>query len=89
MRNNFEVINVYETKSADSRISTQLLYGDQFTKLKKIGSRIKIKNNTDNYNGYIKNKNFLNNQKNTHKISHLCSSLYLKPNNKSKIKIKR
>ena len=49
---------------------------------------IKIKNDTDNYKGYIKNNKFLPNQKNTHKIYKLYANLYFKPNLKSKIKKK-
>jgi len=41
---------------------------------------VKIKNDLDNYIGYIKNGKFSQNHKNTHKVSVLCSNLYLKPN---------
>ena len=88
MRNNISVINVYKKKSVKSEIATQLLYGDTFKRLKKIGSWIKIKNDIDNYKGYIKNNNFPPNQKNTHKIHKLYANLYFKPNLKSKIKKK-
>ena len=88
MRNNISVINVYKKKSVKSEIVTQLLYGDTFKRLKKIGSWIKIKNDIDNYKGYIKNNNFPSNQKNTHKIYKLYANLYFKPNLKSKIKKK-
>ena len=88
MRNNISVINVYKKKSVKSEIATQLLYGDTFKILKKFGSWIKIKNDTDNYKGYIKNNNFPSNHKNTHKIHKLCANLYFKPNLKSKIKKK-
>ena len=88
MRNNISVINVYKKKSVKSEIVTQLLYGDTFKRLKKFGSWVKIKNDTDNYKGYIKNKNFPPNHKNTHKIHKLHAGLYFKPNLKSKIKKK-
>ena len=65
MRNNNSVINVYKTKNTKSGVVTQLLYGDTFKKLKKIESWIRIKNDTDNYKGYIKIKKFTSNQKNT------------------------
>ena len=68
MRNNFPVLNVYKKKTKKSEGVTQLLYGDSFKKLKKVGLWIKIKNDTDNYKGYIKNNKFPRNQKNTHKI---------------------
>ena len=88
MRSNISVINVYKKKSVKSETVTQLLYGDTFKRLKKFGSWIKIKNNSDNYRGYIKNKNFPKDQKNTHKIFSLYSNLYSKPNKKYKIKKK-
>jgi len=61
------------------------LYGDTFKKLKITKSWLKIKNNSDNYIGYIINKRFPKNQKNTHKIFTLYSKLYSKPNIKNKI----
>ena len=65
MRSNNSVINVYKKKNIKSKVVTQLLCGDTFKKLKKNGIWIKIKNDNDNYKGYIKNKNFQLNQKNT------------------------
>ena len=88
MISNFSVINVYKKKNIKSGVVTQLLYGDTFKKLKKTGSWIKIKNNIDNYKGYIKSKNFPPNQKNTHKVFNLYASLYSKPNTKNKLKKK-
>ena len=86
MKNNNTVINVYKIKSTKSEVVTQLLYGDTFKKIKKNGSWIRIKNDVDNYKGYIKKKNLTSNQKNTHKIYNLKVNLYSKPNTKSKIK---
>jgi len=88
VRSNNSVINVYKKKNIKSKVVTQLLYGDTFKKLKKNGIWIKIKNDKDNYKGHIKNKNFQPNQKNTHKICNLYANLYLKPDNKSKVKKK-
>ena len=85
MRSNLSFLNVYQKKTIKSEVVTQLLYGETFKKLKKIGSWIKIKNNSDNYKGFIKDKKFPVDCKNTHKISVLCSSLYSKPNYKNKI----
>ena len=84
MRSNLLLINVYTKKNIKSKIATQLLYGDTFKKLKKIGSWIKIKNDADNYKGYIKNKNFPSNHKNTHKICNLSAALYSKSHYKYK-----
>ena len=88
MRSNSSVINIYKKNSLKSEVVTQLLYGDTFKKIKKTGTWIKIKNDTDNYKGYIKNNKFLPNQKNTHKICKLYANLYFRPNLKSKIKKK-
>mgnify|MGYP001174806397 FL=1 len=88
MRSNLSFINVYKKQSTKSKIVTQLLYGETFKKLKKIGPWIKIKNDIDGYKGYIKFKKFLPNQKNTHKVFDLSAKLYSKPNSKYKIKTK-
>ena len=85
MRINIPVLNVYKKKTRKSEIVTQLLYGDTFKKVKQFKSWIKIKNDLDNYKGYIENKKFPLNIKNTHKVSVLHSNLYLKPNLNSKI----
>jgi len=82
VKNNLTVINVYKKKTKKSEVVTQLLYGDSFKKLKKVGKWIKIKNNIDNYKGYIKQKNFPKDQKNTHKVCMLYAKLYSKPKNK-------
>ena len=88
MRNNTSVINVYKKSNVRSEVVTQLLYGDTFKKIKKNGIWIKIKHDADNYKGYIKNKKFPNNQKNTHKICAVFATLYSKQNIKKKIKRK-
>ena len=85
MRSNLSAINVYNKKNIKSKVVTQLLYGDIFKKLGQSGSWIKIKNNSDNYKGYIKNKKFPSNHKSTHKICVLRSNLYSKPNVRNKI----
>ena len=85
MRSNLSVINVYNKKNIKSKVVTQLLYGDIFKKLGQSGSWIKIKNNSDNYKGYIKNKKFPSNHKSTHKICVLRSNIYSEPNARNKI----
>ena len=86
MRSNLSVLNVYKKRNLKSEVVTQLLYGDTFKKLKRFGFWMKIRSDLDNYKGYIKNKKFLSNQKNTHKVYVLHSNLYSRPNNKNKIK---
>ena len=88
MRNNLSVLNVYKKKSLKSKVVTQLLYGDTFKKLTKSRSSIKIKNDSDYYKGFIKNRNFPPNQKNTHKVYNLKANLFFKPNIKNKLKKK-
>lgn len=86
MKNNLPFINVYKKKSLKSEIVTQILYGETFKKLQQNRSWIKIKNDIDNYKGFIKNKKFSSNMKNTHKICVLKASLYKEPNLKKKFK---
>ena len=88
MRSTTPVINVYKKNNKNSGIVTQILYGDTFKKIKKIGSWIKIKNDGDNYKGFIKPVNLTKNQKNTHKIYKLSAKLYSKPKLNSIIKKK-
>ena len=88
MKSKFPVLNVYKKKTKKSSVVTQLLYGDTFKKLEQKGSWIRIKNDSDNYKGYIRNKKFNLNDKSTHKVYILHANLYLKPNEKNKIKKK-
>ena len=88
MRNNFSVLNIYKKKNLKSEIVTQILYGDTFKILEKSNSWVKIKNDIDNYKGYIKNKKYPCNNKNTHKVFTLFANLYSKPKNSAKIKKK-
>ena len=88
MRNNFSVLNIYKKKNLKSEIVTQILYGDTFKILEKSSYWIKIKNDIDNYKGYIKNKKYPCNNKNTHKVFTLFANLYSKPKNSAKIKKK-
>jgi len=85
VRSNLLITNVYKKRHIKSEVVTQLLFGDNFKKIKKYKGWIKIKNDEDNYKGYIKNKQYPNSHKNTHKIYTLSANLYSKPNNKSKI----
>ena len=86
MRSDNPVINVYKKNNINSEVVTQLLYGDTFKKIKESGSWFKIKNDSDNYKGYIKKNFFPSNQKNTHKVCKLYANLYFKPSTKSKVK---
>lgn len=88
MKNNLPFINVYNKKNIKSEVVTQLLYGDLFKKIKNDGIWIKIKNELDNYIGFIKKKKFPKNEEYTHKVHKLSANLYLEANFKSKSKKK-
>ena len=59
MINNFSLINIYEKPKQNSKLSSQMLYGEKFKILKNKGHWLKIKTNYDNYTGYIRKKKFL------------------------------
>ena len=88
MKNNYfykkPYSNIYQSSSESSEITSQILYGEKFKILTKNKDWIKIKASFDNYIGYIKNKNFTNNHKPTHKVFILKANIFNKPNNKTK-----
>ena len=88
MRNTDFILNIYEKKNSLSRLTTQLLYGENFTIQKNYLNWIKIKSKYDNYVGYIKKKKFKPKVINTHKINKLFAEIYKKPNKNFKIKKK-
>ena len=83
MINNRLLINVYESQKLRSKISTQLLYGEEFKILSKNKKCIKIKNLFDNYSGYIKYNNFIKRFEPTHKVFKLKTIIFKKPFNKN------
>ena len=82
--NNYPIINLYNKKSAVSKIVTQMLYGENFTILRRSGNWYKIKLHADNYVGFINRKKFTNPLKPTHKVSVLAANVYGKHSNKAK-----
>ena len=76
--------NIYRKPSEISEVTSQILYGEKFQILSENKNWIKIKLSFDNYIGYIKNKNYANNHKPTHKVFILKASIFNKPNNKTK-----
>ena len=88
MKNNFffkkKLTNIYERASQESPISSQILYGEKFKILSKKSGWLKIKTSFDNYIGYIKNKNYTDEHKPTHKIFVLKANIYNKQKNKTK-----
>ena len=72
MKNNFfykkEFSNIYKKTFASSEIISQILYGEKFKILSKNKKWIKIKTAFDNYIGFIRDKNYTDNFKPTHKV---------------------
>jgi cell wall-associated NlpC family hydrolase len=84
-KNIYPIINLYRKMSTKSEIVTQMLYGDNFSILKKNSKWLKIKIREDNYKGFIRNKNFKPPVKSTHKIHNLKANIYKFSNNSKKI----
>ena len=78
MNNSFPLINIYESPRSNSKISSQILYGEEFRILSKKKGWLKIKTNYDNYTGFIKKNKFFLYFQPTHKISTLKSKIYKK-----------
>jgi len=85
VKNIFPIINVYKKNTRKSEITTQLLYGDTFKKIKQSNEWTKIKNDLDGYKGFVEKRNFTQNDKCTHKVFVLYASLYSRPDNRKKI----
>ena len=84
MQNNYysiyPCINIYECPSINSKINSQIIYGEKFKVLRKVKNFLKIRTSYDTYHGYIKNKKFINKIKPTHKVKVLKTRIY-KSNN--------
>jgi len=76
--------NIYKKPFEVSEVTSQILYGERFRIISKSKNWIKIKISFDNYIGYIKNKNYTNNYRPTHKVFILKSSIFDKLNNRTK-----
>ncbi len=76
--------NIYKKSSEVSEVISQILYGEKFKILSKNKNWVKIKVSYDNYVGYIKNKNYTNSFKPTHKVFILKASIFNKQKNKTK-----
>ena len=84
MQNNYysiyPCINIYERPITNSKISSQIIYGEKFKVLRKTKNFLKIRTSYDRYTGYIKDKNFIKKFKPTHKVKSLKTRIY-KSNN--------
>ena len=81
-------INLYDRPSYNSKIGSQILYGEKFKILKKKKNYLKIKTKYDNYIGYIKPRKYLSNFFATHKVCVLKSKIYKYPKDLKKFELK-
>tara|TARA_B100000963_G_scaffold207516_1_gene180799 strand:- start:650 stop:1366 length:717 start_codon:yes stop_codon:yes gene_type:complete len=89
MINKYSYLNIYEDRKKNSKLSSQLLYGEKFTIIKKYKDFYKIRTNYDKYVGFIKKRKFEQSSfKATHKVSSLKANVFSKPVKSSKIKMK-
>ena len=88
MKNNFfykkSLSNIYKNPSVVSEVTSQIIYGEKFKIISKNRNWLKIKTSFDNYIGYIKNENYIDNFKPTHKIFVLKASIFDKAKRKTK-----
>ena len=76
--------NIYKLPNIRSEVTSQILYGERFKILSKRKGWIKIKSLYDRYSGFIKNKNYVNKLKISHKVSNIQANIFKKPNVKTK-----
>ena len=86
---NSPYINLYDRPSYNSKIGSQILYGEKFKILKKGRTFSKIKTEYDDYIGYIKHFKHLNRFVGTHKVIVLKSRIFKYPKNLKKFKSKK
>ena len=88
MKNNFfykeSLSNIYKSPSKISEVTSQIIYGEKFNVISKNKDWLKIKTSFDDYIGYIKNENYVNNFKPTHKIVVLKASIFDKAKRRTK-----
>tara|TARA_Y200000002_G_scaffold213242_1_gene176054 strand:- start:453 stop:1193 length:741 start_codon:yes stop_codon:yes gene_type:complete len=83
--NIYPITNLHKKPSTKSEVVTQMIYGDSFAISNKAKKWLKVKIKEDGYKGYIKNKNFSNFLKPTHKINVLKAKVYRFCNKQKKI----
>ena len=76
--------NLHLKPSGKSEVTSQIIYGEKFSILKKNKEWIKIKLNFDNYIGYIKNRKFKNAFEAEYKIKNLKTRIFFLKKNKYK-----
>ena len=88
MKNNFfykkPLANIYKNPSKVSEVTSQIIYGEKFNIISKNKNWLKIKTSFDNYIGYIKNENYIDNFKPTHKVFVLKANIFDKAKRETK-----
>ena len=88
MKNNFffkkQFSNIYKKASRKSEVTSQILYGEKFKVLSKNKEWIKIKSSFDNYIGYIKNNDYVDEFFPKYKVYTLKAKIFTKLNKKNK-----
>ena len=72
---NYPYINIFENPSNNSKISSQIIYGEKFKVLGKVKNFLKIRTSYDRYHGFIKKKKFEKKIKATHKVKVLKTKI--------------
>ncbi|MDA8918622.1 C40 family peptidase [Candidatus Pelagibacter sp.] len=88
MKNNYfykkSLSNIYKNPSKVSEVTSQIIYGEKFHIISKNKNWLRIKTSFDNYIGYIKKENYINDFKPTHKIFVLKASIFNKAKKRTK-----
>jgi uncharacterized protein YgiM (DUF1202 family) len=91
VKNNFyfkgNFLNIYKKPCGSSEVISQIIYGEKFKIFSKNRNWIKIKSSYDNYIGYIKNNQYVQNFNPKYKVDVLKAKIYTKPNTASNTKL--
>ena len=83
MQNNFFFLgsysNIYKKPLKTSEVTSQIMYGEKFKILSKTKNWIKIKTLFDNYQGFIKNSNYVDKFNPNYKVSAIKARIFKKP----------
>jgi cell wall-associated NlpC family hydrolase len=88
VKNNYfykkSVSNIYKKPSEVSEVTSQIIYGEKFKVLSRNKSWLRVKTSFDNYIGYIRDENYIDNHQSTHKVSRVKTNIFNKQKNKTK-----
>ena len=82
MINNFPLTNIYEKPLRNSKLSSQMIYGEKFKIISQKRNWFKIKTSFDHYIGFIKKNNYLKKLKPTHKVFTKKTPIFTKNKNR-------